>query len=123
MATPPRETAAHRIHRDAILGALFAALPLPITSAGLAAIEVRLGAFIAKTYGSPLSSLELAMGSLGLSVMGRGLKLVARGASKRLPAPFGLLTRMAIAAGTIEALGHGLVLLYEQGRDGARLSD
>ena len=38
---------------------------------------------------------------------------MARGIGGRLPAPFGLITRMAVAAATIELLGHGLVMVYE----------
>lgn len=111
--TTPREAAVRRIHQTAIVGAVFAAAPLPFTSSGLTAMEVRLGSFIASAYGEPLPPLQLAIGGLGLSMMGRGLKAVARGIGDRLPAPFGLVTRMVVAAGTIELLGHGLVLVYE----------
>ena len=109
----PREAAIRRIHQTAIAGAVWAAVPLPFTSSGLTAVEVRLGSYIASQYGEPLPPLQLALGGLGLSMMGRGLKAVARGIGDRLPAPFGMLTRMAVAAATIEALGHGLVLVFE----------
>jgi uncharacterized protein (DUF697 family) len=109
----PREVAIRRIHQTAITGAVFAAVPLPFTSSGLTAMEVRLGSFIASSYGQPLPPLQLALGGLGLSFMGRGLKTVARGIGGRLPAPFGLITRMVVAAAAIELLGHGLVMVYE----------
>ncbi|MEJ7729995.1 MAG: hypothetical protein WKG00_12335 [Polyangiaceae bacterium] len=109
----PREVAVRRIHHTALTGAIFAAVPLPFTTSGLSAMEVRLGAFIASSYGQPLPPLQLALGGLGLSFMGRGLKAVARGVGSRLPAPFGLVARMVVAAATIELLGHGLVLVYE----------
>src|SRR5262245_12503533 len=112
----PRDAAARRVHQYAIAGGIFAALPLPITTAGLAAMETRLAVFIARTYQSPLSSKEAAAVGVGLAFMGRGLKYLARGAGRRVPAPFGLLIRVAVAAGTIEALGHGLILFYENGR-------
>ena len=112
----PRDVATRRVHKYAIAGGVFAALPLPITTAGLAAMETRLAQFIARTYQSPLSSKEAAAVGVGLAFLGRGLKYLARGAGGRLPPPFGLLVRVAVAAGTIEALGHGLILFYEKSR-------
>jgi uncharacterized protein (DUF697 family) len=120
MDTSPREVAVRRVHQSAIVGGIFAALPLPITSAVLTAIELRLGTFIARTYKAPLTRAEAAAAGVGLSLMGRGLKRIARSASGAVPMPFGLLIRVAIAAGTIEALGQGLVLAYEYGKSDGR---
>jgi uncharacterized protein (DUF697 family) len=120
METSPRDAATRRVHQAAIAGAIFAALPLPITTAGLALIETRLAAYIAKAYQAPFSSREMAAIGAGLALGGRGLKYVARGASRRVPFPFGILIRAAIAGGTIEGLGHGLIFFYES-RGGAVL--
>ena len=113
MNNSPREIVTRRIHQSAIAGGIFAALPLPITTAGLAFIETRMVSFIARTYQAPFTPRETAAIGAGFALMGRGLKSVARGVGHRLPAPFGLLLRMGIAAGTIEGLGHGLILFYE----------
>jgi hypothetical protein len=77
-------------------------------------METSLLAFVAATYKTPLSSVAIAASGVGFTLLGRSLKRFARGAGRFVPFPFGLLIRMAIAAGTIEALGQGAILYFEK---------
>lgn len=103
------------VHRYAIGGAAFAALPLPIsTTAGLAALEVHMFNFIGNIYGESISGMaNLAVGG-GLEAMGAGLKFVATRAVAFVPGPFGIPIRAGIAAIVIESIGRGVIGHFER---------
>jgi uncharacterized protein (DUF697 family) len=116
--TTCKEEAVRWIHRYAAGGAAFAALPIPFsTSAGLAAIEAHLLAVIGEIYGEGIGAFASATAGGTFSAVGQGLKYVACQAACFIPG-FGIPIRMAIAGGTIEALGHAVVAHFERKHPG-----
>ncbi|MDI1437520.1 hypothetical protein QHF89_48880 [Polyangium sorediatum] len=102
------------VHRYAIGGAAFAALPLPVsTTAGLAALEVHMLNFIGGVYNEPVGNLRSLAAGGGLEVMGAGLKLVATRAVSFVPGPVGFVIRAGIAAIVIESIGRAIIGYFE----------
>lgn len=111
------------VHRYAIGGAAFAALPLPIsTSAGLAALEVHMFNFIGGVYGESMGNLASLAAGGGLEVMGAGLKFVATRAVSFVPGPVGIVVRASIAAVVIETLGRAIIGHFERKHPGRLFS-
>ena len=109
-----KEEAQRWVHRFAAGGALFAAIPIPLSTAPiLAAIETHLFGVIATIYGdSPGAPATAAVGGTFVAA-GTGLKVAAGAATKLVPV-VGPLIHGIIAAATIEAIGQGLVAHYER---------
>ncbi len=108
-----KEEALRWVHRYAAAGAAFAAIPLPVTTTGLATIETHMVGFIGSVYGDPMSGVATAATGGSLAIMGQGLKWLAFQATGFVPV-VGLPIRMAIAASVIEGIGHGIVQHYER---------
>jgi uncharacterized protein (DUF697 family) len=116
--TTCKEESTRWVHRYAIGGAAFAALPIPFsTSAGLAALETHMASFIAEIYGDSPSTLAAAAAGGAFSALGQGLKYIACQAACFVPV-LGIPIRMTIAGGTIESLGHAIIAHYERKHPG-----
>jgi uncharacterized protein (DUF697 family) len=112
--TTCKEEARRWVHRYAIGGAAFAAIPLPFsTSAGLATLETHLATMIAQIYGEPATAFATAAASGALGVLGQGLKYAACQAACLVPG-FGIPIRMTIAGATIESLGNAVIAHFER---------
>lgn len=112
--TTCREEALRWVHRYAIGGAAFAALPLPVsTSAGLVAIETHMMTMIGEIYGESVGSVATTAAGGSFAILGQGLKFLASRAVGFVPV-IGPAIRMAIAGLTIEALGRGIVGHFER---------
>jgi uncharacterized protein (DUF697 family) len=123
MAITCREEAMRWVHRYAIGGAAFAALPLPIsTTAGLAALEVHMFNFIGGVYGESVGNLASLAAGGGFEVMGAGLKFVATRAVSFVPGPLGMVVRAGIAAVVIESLGRAIIGFFERKHPGKLFS-
>jgi len=101
------------VHRYAAAGAAFSAIPLPITSAGLATIETHMFAFIGEIYGDAPGAVVTAAAGGSFAIVGHGLKWLALRGSQLLPV-VGPAIKMGIAAVVIESIGHGMVQHYER---------
>ncbi len=110
--TTCKEKALAWVHRYAAGGAAFAAIPLPTTSAGLAAMETHMMSLIGDIYGDPPGAISGAAAASGFAIGGQALKWVAMQGACFLPG-LGIPIRMGIAGVTIEALGHSIVQHYE----------
>jgi uncharacterized protein (DUF697 family) len=108
-----KQEALHWVHRYAVAGAAFAAIPLPVTTAGLATIETHMLGFIGSIYGDPMSGAATAATGGTLAIVGQGLKWLAHKATNLVPAA-GIPIRMAIAAGVIEGIGYAMIQHYER---------
>lgn len=116
--TTCKDEALRWVHRYALGGAAFAAVPIPFsTSAGLAALETHMASMIAEIYGDPAAGFATAAAGGVFSAFGHGLKYVASRATLFVPG-FGIPVRMAIAGGTIESLGRAIVAHYERKHPG-----
>jgi uncharacterized protein (DUF697 family) len=116
--TTCKEEALRWIHRYAIGGAAFAALPLPVsTSAGLVAIETHMMSVIGEIYGESVGSVTATAAGGGFAILGQGLKYLATHAAGRVPV-IGRAVKMTIAALTIEAIGHSIVGHFERKHPG-----
>ena len=103
------------VHRYAVGGAAFAALPLPIsTTAGLSALEVHMLGFIGRIYGEESKGLSAIAAMGGFEMMGGGLKFIATRAVSFLPILLGPAIRAGIAAVVIESIGRGVVGHFER---------
>ncbi|MDC3960109.1 hypothetical protein KEG38_40010 [Polyangium jinanense] len=123
MAITCRDEAMRWVHRYAIGGAAFAALPLPIsTTAGLAALEVHMINFIGGVYDEPVSNLKSIAAGGSFEVMGAGLKFVATRVAAFVPGPAGFVVRAGIAAVVIESLGHAITAYFERKHPGKLFS-
>jgi uncharacterized protein (DUF697 family) len=112
--TTCKDEALRWVHRYALAGAAFAALPLPIsTSAGLAAMETHMTAMIGEIYGENLGAVTTTAAGGSFSIMGQGLKFLASRAVGLIPI-IGPAIKMTIAGVTIEALGHAIVGHFER---------
>jgi len=100
------------VHRYAIGGAAFAALPLP-TSAGLAALQTHMFSMIGDIYGESVGSLTSAAAGGSFTVMGQGLRFVAQRAVGFVPV-IGPVIKAGIAAAAIESIGHGIITHFER---------
>lgn len=100
-----RTRARSLIHKYALAGTGWAALPLPVaTSIGLTALETHLIWSIAKVYGESLSHPDAVVVAAGLEGASFGLKRVAHEAAGLVPV-VGWGIKAAIAGSAIEALG------------------
>jgi uncharacterized protein (DUF697 family) len=111
--TTCKEEALRWVHRYAIGGGAFAAIPLPVTSTGLATIEMHMWGFIGSIYGDPMGAVATVAAGGSLSIMGQGLKWVAMQAALLVPV-LGIVVRIVIAAATIETIGHAIIAHYER---------
>lgn len=103
------------VHRYAIGSAVFAALPLPFSSAGLIAIQTRMLTTIDEVYGEKAGGAAINLLQKGaLTLLGRALKKTSERLTAATPAPARPLIRMAIAGATTEAVGLGFILLHER---------
>src|SRR4051812_30605282 len=95
--TTCKEEAFRWVHRYALAGAAFAALPLPIsTSAGLATMETHMAAMIGQIYGESLGAVTTTAAGGSFSIMGQGLKFLATRAVGFIPL-IGPAIKMTIA--------------------------
>jgi uncharacterized protein (DUF697 family) len=109
-----RKKARKIIHKFAIAGTVFAALPIPAgTSAGLAALETYLVYFVGKVYGEELSYAETLMVASGLNVASVALKTLAREGLGLIPV-LGSGIRAGIAATAIEGIGEAAIRHFEK---------
>jgi uncharacterized protein (DUF697 family) len=116
--TTCRQEALRWVHRYAVGGAAFAAIPLPLsTTAGLTTLETHLATVIADIYGEPATGFATTVAGGALGVMGQGLKFAACQASCFVPV-LGIPIRMTIAGATIESLGHAIVAHFERKHPG-----
>ncbi|WP_437290433.1 hypothetical protein [Sorangium sp. So ce406] len=112
--TTCRDEALRWVHRYAIGGAAFAALPLPIsTSAGLVAIETHMMSMVGQIYGETVGSVATTAAGGSFAILGQGLKFLATRAVGFVPV-IGPAIKMTIAGLTIEAIGHGVVGHFER---------
>jgi len=116
--TTCRREAIRWVHRYAAGGAALAALPLPVsTTNALAALETYLMKVVGDVYDDPPTGVAAAAAGGSFAVGGQALKLMAMRASCLVPV-LGIPIRMAIAGGTIEALGRAIVEHYERKHPG-----
>jgi len=113
MTTTCKEESLRWVHRYAAAGAAFAAIPLPVTTTGLATIQTHMVGFIGGVYGDPLGGVATAATGGSLAIAGQGFKWVALRLAGLVPV-IGLPIRMAIAAGVIEGIGYGIIEHYER---------
>lgn len=111
--TTCKQEAERWVHRYAVGGAAFAAIPLPVTSAGLATLETHMMTLIGEIYGQPLGGISTAAAGGALAIFGQGLKWVAMQGSLFVPVA-GTAVRMAISAAAIESLGRAIIGTYER---------
>jgi uncharacterized protein (DUF697 family) len=120
--TTCKEEALRWVHRYAAGGAVFAALPIPFsTSAGLAAMETHMTAFIGSIYGDPMGGPTTAAAGGTYAIMGQGLKYAAVQAVGFVPV-LGSAIRMGIAAAAIEGIGRAVVAHHERKFPGRRFT-
>ena len=113
--TTAKEEAMQWVHRYAIGSAVFAALPLPFSSAGLIAIQTRMLTTIDEVYGEKAGGAAVGLLQKGaLTLLGRVLKKTSERLTAATPAPARPLIKMAIAGATTEAVGLGFILLHER---------
>jgi uncharacterized protein (DUF697 family) len=109
-----REEAFRWVHLYAAGGALFAAAPLPLSSAPiLTALETHMTRVISDIYGAPFSDAATAAVGGTYAVLGTGLKAAVAQAIRRVPV-VGPVVRSITAAATIEAIGFAIVQHFER---------
>ena len=110
-----KEEAQRWVHRYAIGGAVFALLPLPIsTSAGLATLETHMMGMIGEIYGESVGGVATTAAGGSFAILGQGLKYVAKVATGFVPMGIGPAIRMTIAGAAIEGLGQGIIGHFER---------
>src|SRR5947208_2334374 len=97
--TSCKEEARRWVHRYAVGGAAFAALPIIGTSALLTTLELHMFGFIADIYGEAPTGIVTAAAGGTFSVAAQGLKWLAFQGSLLIPG-WGTLVRVSIAAST-----------------------
>lgn len=109
-----RDRAWSVVHKYALFGTAFAAIPIPIaTSPALTALETHLIYWIGRIYDDAPSHGETLMIASGLEMASLGLKTVAREAAGLVPV-IGWGIKAAIAGASIEALGAVIIRHFEQ---------
>ncbi len=109
-----RDRARSIVHKYALFGTAFAALPIPIaTSPALTALETHLIYWIGRIYDDAPSHGETLMIASGLEMASVGLRTVAREAAGLVPV-VGWGIKAAIAGASIEALGALIIRHFEQ---------
>lgn len=112
--TTCREEALRWVHRYAVGGAAFAAIPLPGTSTGLATLETHLTSVIGEIYGESVGTIAATAAGGSYAIMGQGLKYLVRQAAIFVPGPAGFALRLLVAAATIEGIGRAIIEHYER---------
>jgi len=109
-----KEEAQRWVHRYAIGGAVFALLPLPIsTSAGLATLETHMMGMIGEIYGETVGAVATTAAGGSFAILGQALKYAATEATRFVPV-IGPAIRMTIAGAAIEGLGQGIIGHFER---------
>jgi len=109
-----KEESLRWVHRYALGGVALAAVPIPVsTSNSLAALETYMMKVIGDIYGDTPSGTAVAAAGGSFALGGMALKQLALQATYAVPL-LGIPIRMAIAGGTIEALGHAIIGHYER---------
>ena len=123
MSKTCRQQAMRWVHRYALGGAAFAALPLPIPTTGaLTALELHMLNAIGRIYGEPSSSMVNVVAAGGLRAMGTGLKFVVKRVSKMAPIMLRPVIHGATAALVIESIGRGVIEYFEDKYPGREFS-
>ncbi|NUP05698.1 MAG: hypothetical protein HOW73_06515 [Polyangiaceae bacterium] len=109
-----KQEALRWVHLYAAGGAIFAAAPLPVSTAPLlATLETHMISVISDIYGAPFSGVTTAAAGGTFTVLGTGLKAAVGRAVRALPV-IGPVIRAGTAAATIEAIGYGIVQHFER---------
>lgn len=109
-----KQEATRWVHLYAAGGAVFAALPLPVSAAPLlATLETHMVGVIGDIYGAPFGGVTTAAVGGTFTVMGTGLKFAVGRAVKLIPV-VGSAVHAVAAAATIEAIGHGIIQHFER---------
>lgn len=109
-----KEEALRWVHRYAVGGAAFAAIPLPGTSAGLATLETHMMAVIGEIYGESVGAVTTTAVGGSFTILGQGLKWGVHRAAKFVPGPAGFAVRIVIAGVTVELLGRTIIEHFER---------
>lgn len=118
--TTCKQEALRWVHRYAIGGAVLALIPLPVsTSASLATMETHMMGMIGEIYGESLGTVTTTAVGGSFAILGHGLKFLSTTAGRFVPVIRPAI-RMAIAGGTVEALGQGIVAHFEKKYPGKR---
>lgn len=118
--TTAKNEAMQWVHRYAIGGAVVAALPLPLSSAGLLAVQTRMLSTIDEVYGEKAGGGLMGLVQKGaITLLGRVIKRSSEQLTAAAPAMAKPLIRAVIAGATTEALGLGFILLHERRRGNA----
>jgi uncharacterized protein (DUF697 family) len=108
-----RDDAKRVVHKYAVLGTVWALLPVPMaTSAGLALLETHLIYWVARIYGEHPTRRDIVMTAAGLELASVALKTVAVEGAMLVPV-VGLGIKASIAGTVVEAIGHAVVQHYE----------
>lgn len=109
-----KEEAQRWVHVYAAGGAIFAAIPLPVSTAPLlATLETHMIGVISDIYGAPFSGATTAAAGGTFGVMGVGLKFAVNRAVRMLPV-VGPLIRASTAVAAIETIGHAIIAHFER---------
>lgn len=109
-----KQEAQRWVHLYAAGGAIFAAAPLPVSTAPLlATLETHMIGVISDIYGAPFSGAATAAMGGTFGVLGTGLKYAVGRAVRALPI-VGPLIRASTAVATIEAIGLGIIEHFER---------
>ncbi|AKT41801.1 hypothetical protein [Chondromyces crocatus] len=112
--TTCKEESRRWVHRYAIGGAAFAAIPLTGTTAGLATLETHMMSVIGSIYGETVGVVSTTALGGSFTILGQGLRFFTRRVGTFLPAPAGLAVRLAVAGVTVEVLGFAIVEHFER---------
>lgn len=112
--TTCREEALRWVHRYAVGGAAFAAIPLSGTSTGLATLETHLTSVIGEVYGESVGAVATTAAGGSYAIMGQGLRYLVQKAASFVPGPAGFAVRLIVAAVTIEGIGRAVIEHYER---------
>ncbi|MCK6591734.1 MAG: hypothetical protein HUU21_13330 [Polyangiaceae bacterium] len=115
--TTAKKEAMQWVHRYAIGGAVVAALPMPLSSAGLLAVQTRMLATIDEVYGEKAGGGVMGLVQKGaIALLGRVVRRGTERMTAAAPAPARPIIRAAVAGITTEALGLGFILVHERRR-------
>lgn len=112
--TTCREEALRWVHRYAVGGAAFAAIPLPGTSTGLATLETHMTSVIGEIYGESVGAVATTAAGGSYAILGQGLKYLVHKAAAFVPGPAGFAVRLIVAGATIEGIGRAIIEHYER---------
>jgi len=112
--TTCKEEALRWVHRYAVGGAAFAAIPLPGTTAGLATLETHMMAVIGEIYGESVGAVASTAVGGSFTILGEGLKWAVRRAVTLVPGPAGFAVRIVVAGLIVEGLGRTIIEHFER---------